>query len=48
MTSSIWICSPNDPILEVEQTVYLENGIPFEFSQSRHRYDMGDFIVANN
>lgn len=42
------ICSPNDPILEVEQTVYLENGIPFEFSQSRHRYDMGDFIVANN
>lgn len=40
-------CSANDPILEVEQTVYLETGIPFEFSQSRHRYDMGDFIVVN-
>lgn len=40
-------CAATDPILEVEQTVYLGNGIPFEFSQSRHRYDMGDFIVIN-
>ncbi|MGM9904600.1 hypothetical protein A5844_000975 [Enterococcus sp. 10A9_DIV0425] len=41
-------CSAADPILEVEQTVYLGDGTPFEFSQSRHRYDMGDFIVVNN
>lgn len=41
-------CAATDPILEVEQTVYLGDGTPFEFSQSRHRYDMGDFIVVNN
>ncbi|KAF1299104.1 transcriptional regulator [Enterococcus sp. JM4C] len=38
-------CQPDDPILEVEQTVYLDNGTPFEYSQTRHRYDRGDITV---
>jgi GntR family transcriptional regulator len=32
-------CKVDDPILEVEQIGYLNNGIPFEYSFSRHRYD---------
>lgn len=30
---------PEEPVLEVEQTAYLDNGTPFEYSISRHRYD---------
>lgn len=40
-------CGKEDPILEVEQIVYLEDEIPFEYSQTRHRYDKGDFIITN-
>lgn len=40
-------CQANDPVLEIEQTVYLENGQPFEYSQTRHRYDKGDITVTN-
>ncbi|MCI1880963.1 MAG: GntR family transcriptional regulator [Sporolactobacillus sp.] len=40
-------CQKNDPVLEVEQVVYLDNGVPFEYSRSRHRYDKGG-IVFNN
>ena len=36
-----------DPVLEVEQVVYLDDGIPFEYSQTRHRYDKGDFTATN-
>ena len=32
-------CKSDDPILEVEQVGFLNNGIPFEYSFSRHRYD---------
>ncbi|GLC89567.1 GntR family transcriptional regulator [Lysinibacillus piscis] len=32
-------CAANDPILEVEQVAYLNIGMPFEYSFSRHRYD---------
>ncbi|MDN4526677.1 GntR family transcriptional regulator [Fictibacillus fluitans] len=32
-------CKDDDPILEVEQVGYLNNGVPFEYSFSRHRYD---------
>lgn len=32
-----------DPILEVEQIAYLDNGKPFEYSFSRHRYDKFEF-----
>lgn len=34
---------PNEPVLEVEQIAYLDNGTPFEYSFSRHRYDMFEF-----
>lgn len=40
-------CREDDPVLEVEQVVYLDNGVPFEYSRSRHRYDKGG-IVFNN
>ena len=40
-------CELTDPILEIEQTVFLSDGRPFEYSHSRHRYDMGDFVVMN-
>lgn len=33
----------NEPVLEVEQIAYLDNGIPFEYSFSRHRYDKFKF-----
>ena len=33
----------NDPILEVEQIAYLNNGRAFEYSISRHRYDKFQF-----
>ena len=29
----------NDPILQIQQTVYLENGEPLEFSTNRHPYN---------
>lgn len=35
----------NEPILEVEQIAYLDNGIPFEYSFSRHRYDKFEFTT---
>jgi len=40
-------CELTDPVLEIEQTVFLTDGRPFEYSHSRHRYDMGDFVVTN-
>lgn len=40
-------CQSDDPVLEIEQTVYLDNDIPFEYSQTRHRYDKGDITVVN-
>ena len=35
----------HDPILEVEQVVYLENGTPFEYSFSRSPYDKTEFVI---
>ncbi len=32
-------CAPTDPVLEVEQVVYLDNGQPIEYSRSRNRYN---------
>lgn len=40
-------CIHNEPVLKVEQVVFLENGIPFELSESRARYDK-EQIIANN
>lgn len=35
----------DDPLLEVEQVVYLENGTPFEYSFSRSPYDKTEFVI---
>ena len=36
----------NDPILELEQIVWLNNGQPVEYSTSRNRYDERNYIVV--
>ncbi|AWM74050.1 GntR family transcriptional regulator [Lactobacillus apis] len=38
-------CSKTDPVFEVEQVCYLTNGIPFEYSQTRNRYDHGELTL---
>jgi GntR family transcriptional regulator len=40
-------CLPDDPILEVEHVGFLNNGIPFEYSFSRHRYDKFEVTTIN-
>lgn len=34
-----------EPVLVVEQIAFLDNGVPFEYSISRHRYDLFRFSV---
>ncbi|MFB5763642.1 GntR family transcriptional regulator [Paenibacillus medicaginis] len=41
------ICAADDPILEIEQVGFLDTGIPFEYSFSRHRYDKFVFTTVN-
>lgn len=38
-------CSSDDPVLCVQQKAYLDNGCPFEISESRNRYDRGALTV---
>ena len=38
-------CKPVEPVLQVTQTVFLQNGLPFEYSTTRHRYDMGSITT---
>ncbi len=33
-------CAENDPVLEVQQVVYLKDGQPIEYSSSRNRFDV--------
>jgi len=40
-------CAPDDPVLEVEQISYLNTGVPFEYSFSRHRYDKFVFTAVS-
>lgn len=40
-------CQADDPVLEVEQIVYLKDGRPFEYSRSRHRYDIRSYTVVD-
>lgn len=40
-------CSVYDPVLEIDQVVYLSDGRPFEYSQTRRRYDKGDCTIAS-
>ena len=41
-------CAEDDPVLEVEQTVRLKDGTPFEYSQTRSRYDNTSFIYYSS
>lgn len=38
----------DEPVLEVEKVLYLETGIPFEYSLVHHRYDMVEMSFINN
>lgn len=38
-------CDTNDPVFEVEQIAFLANGVPFEYSQTRNRYDQGELTL---
>ncbi|MBO0455387.1 GntR family transcriptional regulator [Enterococcus hulanensis] len=40
-------CKEIDPVLEINQVAYLSDGRPFEYSQTRHRYDKGDIIFSS-
>lgn len=40
-------CGVNDPVLEVEQVVYLEDGTPFEYSRSRNKYSARSYSVVD-
>nr|WP_263325216.1 GntR family transcriptional regulator [Neobacillus sp. Marseille-Q6967] len=40
-------CLKEDPILEVEHVGFLNNGVPFEYSFSRHRYDKFEVTTVN-
>lgn len=40
-------CAKDDPVLEIEQLVYLEDGTPFEYSRSRSRYDTRSYDVVD-
>ncbi len=41
-------CQNNIPVLEVEQIVSLDNGTPFEYSQSRYRSDHANFVYYSH
>lgn len=38
----------SDPMLELEQIVWLTNGDPIEYSTSRNRYDQRDYTIVEN
>lgn len=40
-------CAVDDPVLEVEQVVHLEDGTPIEYSRSRNRYDKRSYTVVD-
>lgn len=40
-------CAENDPVLEVQQVVYLKDGQPIEYSSSRNRFDVRNYSVLD-
>lgn len=40
-------CREEDPVLEIEQIVYLEDGTPFEYSKSRNKYDIRTYNITD-
>ena len=41
-------CEPGDPVLEVEQVIYLDDGTPLEYAHCHYRYDHGGIVIVNN
>ena len=41
-------CEPGDPMLEVEQVIYLDDGTPLEYAHCHYRYDHGGIVIVNN
>jgi GntR family transcriptional regulator len=41
-------CESGDPILEVEQVIYLDDGTPLEYAHCHYRYDHGGIVIVNN
>ncbi|EOC0061787.1 GntR family transcriptional regulator [Cronobacter turicensis] len=41
-------CDITDPVLEVEQVVYLDDGTPLEYARCHYRYDHGGIIMVNH
>lgn len=40
-------CDATTPVLEVEQVVYQKNGVPFEYSRSRNRFDTRSYTITD-
>lgn len=40
-------CKADDPVLEVEQVVYLKDGRPFEYSRSRYHYETLSYTISD-
>ena len=40
-------CLPDDPVLQVEQVVYLEDGTPFEYSKSRSKFTTRTYKIID-
>lgn len=40
-------CQKDDPVLEVEQVVFLENGQPLDYSRARNRYDVRGYSMLD-
>lgn len=40
-------CLETDPILEVEQLIYLKDGQPIEYSRSRNRFDQRSYSILD-
>lgn len=40
-------CQSDDPVLELEQIIYLESGRPIDYSRSRNRYDIRGYSMLD-
>ncbi|POP45966.1 GntR family transcriptional regulator [Superficieibacter electus] len=41
-------CQETDPVMEVEQVIYLEDGTPLEYAHCHYRYDHSGIVIVNN
>lgn len=40
-------CQKDDPVLEVKQVIYLDSGLPIDYSRSRSRYDVRSYSMLD-